>query len=206
MLKNKCMTTLLSFLFLFAATSVHAQTVEGFYVFQGDSCGDFKGDTVILLSDGSAWKVHPDQKRAVPQWQVGDDVRVSIRNSHYYFKREHKFKLVNHALGGKSLKVMLVDYGHYPLYVVDASEPYATRIDWVPVKDDQGNIVDHTPVEADFQKDLILSDGTSCKINANLHCFNPGTFVYHGVYRNKVGFAHFLITGIERHAVWAYIF
>src|ERR1700722_14637798 len=51
------------------------------YTFEGDSHGDFQGDLAVLLSDGSAWKVHPDDRDKISNWNIGDSMHISLRTS-----------------------------------------------------------------------------------------------------------------------------
>ncbi|MEM1282834.1 MAG: hypothetical protein AAGG81_04695, partial [Chlamydiota bacterium] len=179
----------------------------GAYIFQGDSHGDFRGDYVAVLSDGSQWKVHPDQPEKFQGWNVGDRIHVEVRTSFYWFKREHKFHLYNHN-NGEYIKVMLVDYGDQPLVVIDATKPVATDSYTVPIirTDSNGNIyvVGHREVPCSYQSYVTISDGSVWTISKEFSKFKYGRKVYVGYNESSVSIDPLLISGIEREASWVW--
>lgn len=92
------------------------------YVFEGDKDGAFIGDMVAVLNDNSHWKIHPDHTEIYGKWQPGEAVHVDLRTSKYYFKREHKFALVNHNRN-ETVFVMLIAS---PLEIDTAGNPVYT--------------------------------------------------------------------------------
>lgn len=131
--------------------------LEATTIFAGDRHGDFKGDFVAHLSDGSAWKIHPDSKEIYSQWQSGDVLSIQLRTDSYVFKREHKFELINNSRGG-SAKAMIVKHmsAPEPLHVV------SSYYSWIEEKNYTG---------------IILSDGSVWTVNRS-KLFNRDTPVY----------------------------
>lgn len=179
----------------------------GSYVFQGDSHGDFAGDLVAVLNDGSQWKVHPDNPEQFLHWNVGDTVHIAVRTSWYWFKREHKFHLVNHN-NGQVVKVMLVKHSDVPLMIVDATKPMATDSYTVPVysTDSNGNLYvsGYRQVPCDYRSQITLSDGSVWIIRKKFSSFKYGRKVYVGYNESSVAIKPFLISGIEREASWTW--
>jgi hypothetical protein len=179
----------------------------GSYEFQGDSHGDFRGDIVAVLSDGSQWKVHPDHPRKFSRWDVGDIIHVEYRTSFYWFKREHKFHLYNHS-NGEYVKVMLANYGDESLVVVNASKPCATDSITVPIYsvDSSGNwyVSGYDQVPCGYRSVITLSDGTVWNINKKFSNFKYGRKVYVGYNESATAYRPFLISGTEREASWTW--
>ena len=99
------------------------QTLELIGDFAGDRHGAFRGDLVAKLSDGSEWKVHPENRDSFSRWCQGDVVRVMARTDWYWFKREHKFSLYNYNTN-ESVKVMIVAHKLFPESLRIASVDY----------------------------------------------------------------------------------
>jgi len=171
--------------------------------FRGDKHGQFKDDFVAVLSDGSAWKIHPTEQTKFSNWAVNDVIHVAVRTSFYWFKREHKFELVNHTRNER-LKVMLVQYPRTPLTVVLAETvlvgysyvPHTTYINGTPI-----TTYSHVP---NYEKKVALNDGSMWKIDGKYSSFSLGNRVYLGVNLINDRFSYFLITGLEREAVYTW--
>lgn len=192
----------------FVANAANEQVVlAGAYIFQGDSHGDFRGDLVAILSDGSQWKVHPDNPEKFRRWNMGDRIHVAVRTSFYWFKREHKFHLYNHE-NGECVKAMLVNYGEAPLVIVDATKPTATDSVTVPIyaTDANGNlyVVGYKDVPCTYRSYVTLSDGSVWQIGKNFSSFTYGRKVYVGYNESSTAFKPFLISGTEREAGWTW--
>lgn len=186
----------------------------GVYLFEGDRHGEFCGDVVAVLSDGSHWKIHPKQTVSFGSWQPGDVVKIHVRTSFYWFKREHKFYLENLEKNAK-IKVMLIDYGDASLEIVKTSQAYPTATRNEPIQillsynDSQGNpqyywqTIGYKKVPCNYVKELILSDGKKRIITKQLGYFTEGKTVYivHDQFEDQK--ESLLITGTEREAVWS---
>lgn len=178
--------------------------IENFYPFQGDKHGDFRGDIVIYLADGSAWKGHPNDQKRLSRWEPGDFVHISLRTSSYWFKREHKFLLNNHSRK-ETVKVMLVDHGPQPLMICSISEIYYTEVELIPVwgwNDNDEYTILYYDEEPIYKQNITLSDGSGWIIHKNFSKFLRGAGAYIGFDEFKNQF--FLIVGQEREAVWSY--
>lgn len=177
--------------------------IKSFDLFKGDSHGDFKGDIVLCLSDGSRWKAHPEERAQATDWNIGASVSISPRTEFYFFKREHKL-LLNNLNTGESIKAMLILYDENPLTISHVSTyTLADYVwEWVPVWD-----VFRGEFTYQYQytcrpiliKDLILSDGTEWTVRKHLDSFVKGAKVYVGTDPRP-----FIITGREREAVWLF--
>jgi len=178
--------------------------IENFYIFQGDKQGDFRGNMVVSLSNGSAWKGHPNDQKRLSRWEPGDLVHISLRTSSYWFKREHKFLLNNHSKK-ETVKVMLVGHGPQPLVISSLSEVYYVEVELVPVwgwDENDAYVILYHEVEPIYKQNITLSDGSGWIIYKNFNEFLRGTAVYIGFDEFKNQF--FLIAGQEREAVWSY--
>ena len=182
--------------------------LQSFDIFAGDKHGDFGGDLVAILGDGSAWKIHPDDQEKATYWQFGDSIHISLRTSFYWFKREHKFLLCNHDKGD-AVKVMIIRYAEAPLQILVASDIYPTNV--IEVEEYIGNdkrgypIFEEEIISTDFKKDIILSDGTAWLIGERFDDFCSEVPVYMGLKETEEGVDRFLICGNEREAVWTWI-
>lgn len=179
--------------------------IEGFYLFEGDKHGDFKGNIVAALSDGSAWKGHPADRNIMRQWEPGDSVHIEVRTTSYWFKREHKFLLYNHDKK-ESIRAMLVNYGDRAMKIAFASDAYPTSTEEVCYSehDSEGNNIGRWCHEepCDYKKRIILSDGNEKIISSSLSYFTTGTKVYIGFNDSK---SFFIISGLEREAKWSWL-
>lgn len=100
----------LFFLILFLPIMVIASLeIETFQLFDGDKYGDFRNNIVVCLSDGSRWKVHPDDMVNLSEWKIGASISLFPRSSSYWLKREHKFRLYNADID-ESVKAMIISY------------------------------------------------------------------------------------------------
>jgi len=168
---------------------------------QGDLYGDFVNDFVAVLSDGSAWKVHPKDSAKYGNWTVNDIMHVQIRTSFYWFKREHKFELQNLSRN-ESVRVMLMQYPQFPLTVVGVHnieiggyyETIANNLgsesvvvtQWIPI----------------YTTEVYLNDGSVWRLSSQSNVFSTGNYVYFGVHRDVDKQWNFLITGTQREAIW----
>ena len=164
------------------ALFAEASRIEGFFVFTGDQFGDFRGDPVILLNDGSYWKVHFDDTDTVYNWCHGDTIRISRRGTKYFFKREHKFLLINET-AGETARVMITEYGSYPLYITNIEGPFAHG-------------------DEEMEKVVHVSDGSTWIINDHRNEFHAGALVHYGCKECGDDASVFLITGVGRDATW----
>lgn len=191
------------------------QTIEGISFFGGDRHGEFEGDYVALLEDGSAWKIHPEDRDLFSFWEMGDVVRVKVRTSWYWFKREHKFELYNHNRG-EAARVMLVKHKTNPL-IIDATDSYAKSKGLRPVhtsvlklQEDGSSKVEtvthYVYQEWDFRKILHLNDGSFWVIKENLDDFQLGNTVYVGAQGrpDTIYYDFVLIKGDQREAIWTW--
>ena len=182
--------------------------LQGIGIFEGDRHGDFSGNLVAFLSDGSAWKIHPDDTDKMDNWEIGDSVHVSLRTSFYWFKREHKFLLRNHEKGA-SVKVMIIEHSKPPIEVVSASGVYPTGVivveEFLGISPRGEPLFVEETIPCNFKKDVFLSDGTSWQIEEHFDAFDPGVPIYFGVKEMDDSCRLFLISGTEREAIWAWI-
>lgn len=190
-------------------------TLVGSYSFAGDRHGDFIGDHVAILQDGSEWKVHPKDQEKFAKWLMNDLVHTEVRTSFYWFKREHKFLLKNHN-NGDSVRVMLIRHASYPFMIQSISTPFPTKTRLQPrympfLKQDQnGNthtefiIVGYEDVPCSYKREIILSDGSIWWISSkcDLSAFSMGQFVHVGYNDKSSGQCAFFLTGTEREAKW----
>lgn len=190
-------------------------TLVGSYNFDGDRHGDFVGDYVAILQDGSEWKIHPDDQEKFAKWLMNDLVHTEVRTSFYWFKREHKFSLKNHN-NGDSVRAMLIRHAAYPLMIQSISEPFPTKTDVEAIRqsvfweDENGNIhedsiiIGYQDVPSCYKREIILSDGSIwwIKPNCDLCAFSMGQFVLVGYNDKSSGQRPFLLTGTEREAKW----
>lgn len=183
-------------------------------LFSGDRHGDFKGDPVIILSDGSRWKVHPKDEKIISRWNVDDEVKVSLRTDTYWFKREHKFQLINRTRNEKA-KVMLVNYGPNPVKIIKTEilKELITidGIYGVRIPRGQAKIIFFSMLNL-FSgsrnegltlsaKKLSLSDGSVWIIPASRD-YSLGKSVYLVKVQDSHGPFKILITGKEKEATW----
>ncbi len=173
--------------------------------FRGDQHGEFKNDLVACLSDDSAWKVHPTDKDKFSRWTANDIVHVGVRNSFYWFKREHKFELVNHTRN-ETVKVMMVQYPRVAPLTVVLAETYLKNQSIQPFTytDSLGRINTIYVPSNTYEKKVALSDGSVWTIRKNFESFSIGNRVYVGVNATKNGFDFLLISGLEREAEWTW--
>lgn len=169
---------------------VRGAEIAGFARFQGDSYQGFKGDPVVVLDDGSLWKVHPGKKNEINSWKVGDKIRVSFRESCYILKREHKFLLINYDTENAA-PAMIVDYGATPVTVAHVSESYT---DW------RGQISQY--FNAGRVVDLILSNGRKFVVSDHPTAIQVGDPVYCSMKELNEDVLPFIITGLERDSDW----
>jgi|GEM_PF-2601042 len=189
------------------------QTVQGSDVFHGDRHGEFRGDDVAILSDGSGWKVHPDSMARYRMWGLGDIVRIALRTDWYWFSRQHHFLLVNESRGD-SVKVMLAQHKTYPLTIVGIDCYYKSQrpvyqttshnffdSDGKMTTGTSSTFVGYEP--CDPRHVLILSDGSVWVIKDKFSDFQIGTKVYLGAQGQPGRFYDFvIISGDEREATW----
>lgn len=173
-------------------------------IFRGDSHGQFLGDSVAILSDGSAWKIHPEDTEKYSRWSVGDRVRIRYRTEFYWFKREHKFSLYNQT-NGESCRVMIAQHSNYPYRRIESTElltreEYVTKTKVVDGKRIKKSSWEQVP----YAKILRLSDGSIWRIKnrSKFDRFSMGTSVFVGVQGTPgIDYDFILIIGLEREAI-----
>lgn len=189
------------------------QTLIGTEIFRGDRHGQFEGDYVADLSDGSAWKVHPEDREVYAGWHVGDTLRAKVRTDFYWFKREHKFWLYN-MTRGESVKAMIIQHkGYFHELKIVSTDSYAKSTHTVEVLTTVRDfntgrerlVTTYKTEPCDFRKVLRLSDGSFWVIKEKFDLFSLGTTVYIGAQGSSTNFYDFVfITGDEREADWTY--
>lgn len=192
------------------------QNIEGTVIFSGDRHNQFEGDYVAILSDGSAWKIHPDCREMYARWLPGESVRVKVRTDWYWFKREHKFALYNYNRG-ETVKAMIVHHKEYPIPLqIITVETYAKSTCLVAVphyitkyRSDgttSTEVAYHYEWEpCNFRKILGLSDGTFWVIKDKFNDFHVGSRVYIGAQGHPEHYYDFVfISGDQREAQWTY--
>ncbi len=175
-------------------------SLKAISVFEGDQYGDFKNDLVAFLNDGSAWKVHPKDLEKFSFWALDDFIHIQVRTSFYWFKREHKFELVNDSRK-ESVRAMLVQYPVNAL-VVEENEKYLAsyRMKFYTTRDAHGNLQYHYSPIYTYKTKLRLNDG-SIYITAANHHYSNGDKVYCFL-DHEDQLAFILVKGIEREATW----
>ena len=160
-------------------------------IYPGDMDGEFKGDFVAELDDGSAWKVHPDHAQLYSTWQPGENVHIAPRTTSYWFKREHKCMICN--LDRKeSVFVMPV---RTPWYIDYTQRPHYTTI----VYGSYGS-VSYT----DWRRNISLDSSEHFEVDCNAgdkhYEFETPAYV---AYREDNGMIIFyVISGVGKHSVW----
>lgn len=192
---------------------VPTYTLEIVANYEGDKHGEFRGDLVAVLNDGSCWKVHPKDRTLFSQWVQHDVIQVCKRMTSYWFKREHKFELYNHSTGER-VRAMLVQYPTYPTLIQDSQTILVDTIiktnSWV----DAWGFIHRDSYKVNvYNKLLFLSDGTlwTIKDEGAFACFCKGDRVYVGYNTNDYTasdrkISPFMISGIEREAHWAWVY
>jgi hypothetical protein len=176
------------------------QTLENTSLFSGDRHGDFRGDKVAILSDGSGWKVHRDSASLYQSWQKGEHVRVMARRDWYWFNREHHFYLYNEDRD-ESIKVMLVKHKENPLTIVSTHTYFKY---WRRIYNQINGQSYYCGTEpAAFRKLLTLSDGSQWVVRDNFNRYNVGQQVYIGAHGDPDWYYDFLLICLDqREAVW----
>jgi hypothetical protein len=172
------------------------QRVSTFYTYEGDRYNQFAGDATIVLSDGSAWKTHPEDSQKLNRFVPGDWVHVGVRPTWYFFKREHKFELVNHN-NGEKIRVMLARHASQPKYVVACEKIYENT-----EAPDATTPKNKRPTPS--AKKLTLNDGSVWMLKEKLGYFSSGNTVCIGANFDETHFDSFyIINGTQREAVYA---
>lgn len=174
--------------------------IKGVDFYEGDKHGDFKHNLVVALDDGSYWKIHPKDQHTFGRWKMDDIVQVQRRTSFYWFKREHKFELLNRNLN-ETVRVMLVQYPINPLIILD-SNVYVSKqtLKSYPTRDAFGNITYVYYWVYEYEKKLFLNDGSIWILTRDFDHFKTGYEVYLGGNNQETGVSFFLISGKEREA------
>lgn len=184
----------------------HASTeyLEAVSLYHGDNHGDFKNNYVAILSDGSRWKIHPDDADKFSSWTINDECHIAVRTSFYFFKREHKFELFNHTRN-ESVRAMIVRYPPDPLKIIDMDiYVYETWYETICQTDEEGHVIYcYEEERRSYEAKIYLSDGTIW-IARNFGSFDVGAFVYVGYNIKNGGIYCFMLTGAQREAVWAW--
>jgi hypothetical protein len=170
-------------------------------LFEGDADKNFIGDYVVVLDNGSAWKIHPEDAVAYSKWYIDDLVQPFARTSFYWFKREHKFMLHNYSRNER-LRVMLVSYPTAPLFITSAQE-VAVGGHWehTRVLDGSNQWVKVSTWVIDYKRNLYLNDG-SIGLIANDARFTAGRFISPGINNDGDRFWYFLALGLQKDSFW----
>lgn len=175
------------------------QQISTYYQFDGDRHKQFAGNPVIVLSDGSSWKVHPQDIDMLSHFSPSDWVHVAVRTSWYWFKREHKFELVNHN-NGSTIRVMLVRHKTVPLYIAH-SEKFVSSYATYKTTTESRTETTTVPV---FSKKLTLSDGSHWILSEKTGKFSMGNNVIVAANFDDGHFESFyIINGTQRDALHA---
>lgn len=179
-------------------------------IFRGDSHHQFEGDLVAVLTDGSAWKVHPKDREKYAVWSQGERVRIKVRTDWYWFSRQHKFWLYNQDRG-EVVKVMLAQHKLYPFpNKIESTEvikrdQYVTEYEKVQVFEGgrwiEKSVAHQRLKKVPYQKIIRLTDGAIFVIKnpRKFDAFQMGAPVYVGAQgAADVEFDFILITGFER--------
>ncbi len=141
--------------------------------FEGDEDLDFVGDLVVILEDTSRWKIHPNYVDQFALWQLGDTIHVGRRTDWYWFKREHKFLLVNHDRN-ESIPVMLVWVGDAPLNITSVSKSDAApSLTTLTLSDKSEWEMENTTSEL-FSEEAHIYLGYNCDADKNHFFFIGG--------------------------------
>ncbi len=196
-----------SILFSFDGT-IPVYTMQAVTLFDGDKHGEFKDNLVAILSDGSGWKIHPQDHGKFNKWNHHDAIQVRKRTSMYWFKREHKFELHNLS-NHEDIRVMLVRYPEYPTYILGTDTYIAeVQIRTFTWQDVSGWVHYNSYTVPIYHKLIYLSDGTSWNIkdDKQFPYFNLNNYVYMGYNNEKKGISPFMVTGLQREARWTWVY
>ncbi len=91
----------------------HAVQRQGHYY----GPGKYQGDCVLFFTNGSQWKVHPDDQSRCFHWVSTDNLTITSRKI-FCCKWDHSFIITNTTLN-ESVKAMLVDHGPNATYVTE---------------------------------------------------------------------------------------
>lgn len=201
------------YLFLFTALCFQSLIAE---IWEPSSLTSFqivstkaKKDFIVDFEDNSSWKIHPDDIAKVSDWQVGDEVHVRIRNSFYWFKRDHKFSIYNHTRD-EAAKAMIQFHRDIPREIIEASDIFCTKGKEVPLYrlNSKGELViyGYLALETAHRKILMMDDGSQWELKDHLDDFNEGTTIYVGFHDNNDLKLPFLISGKGKSAVWSTLY
>lgn len=191
------------------------QSLTGTEIFRGDRHGEFKGDYVAALSDGSAWKIHPSDREMYERWDVYDIIRVKARTDFYWFTREHKFYLYNQTRD-ESVKAMLIQHkGYFHQLRIVSTETYAKFIRSVAVETrvldnltgKYKTVITYENEPSQLRKIIRLTDDSYwvIKDQDKFDLFTLERPVFIGAQGSSTNFYDFvLIVGDEREADWAF--
>lgn len=176
--------------------------LQGVALFNGDKYGDFKNDLVAVLSDHSTWKIHSKDRDIFSQWHVGDPIRMRVRTSFYWFKREHKFELVN-EVRKETVRAMIIHYGNFHHQIVGYQRKLVScRMGIYRKIDPYGHVQYHYYPVFIYKTILQLEDGSHWITEDGCH-FKNEEKAY--VFVDQEDGIFILITGHEREAAWQQI-
>lgn len=172
----------------------HIHQYSGLYTYDGDAQGNYVGDYAVILTDGSAWKIHSSNNSELATWDIGDKIHVEVRTYWYFYRRDHKFMLYNHKKN-KWLYAMLV-YSPLRIYESGIPTPSATM----------------NGAPTDYKKNLTLTNQSLWEVDSypNDARFPKGNHAYasynatsgSGLDPNKEWGTFFVITGRGKDAEW----
>lgn len=167
----------------------------GVDTFQGDKYGDFAGDRVAILDDGSCWKIHPKDTTKFFKWKMNETMHVECREKDYWFSRQHYFYLVNHATSQK-VRVMPAKFGSHAVKIKETIMTEAST--WAA-----GN-----SIYCSHEKKVTLSDGSEWYIFGASPGITRGKQAYVSYHNFKNGRQQFFIivgTGrdVDFHALYS---
>lgn len=205
MIKKYAFMLLMPLLSWHIALCAHTFPLNSTAIFKGDRHNQFQGDYVAILEDGSAWKVHPEDRSKYEQWLPGESIHPQVRTSFYWFKREHKFELNNQSRN-ESVRAMLVQYPTYPLFITQSYQVENGGY-FRPKKiiDSSGNQYIKEEWEPTFETQVHLNDGSIWRVGKGNVEFQEQHFVYIGIQANTESFQNFLISGTERENKFFYV-
>lgn len=130
--------------------------IEAFGTYEGENDGKFKDDILVSLSDGSQWKIHPQDTHSIKDFNVGEDIYLGVRLRTYFFNRDHFFTISKKGTFS-IVRVKLIKMPEEPLKIVNIKE----SINFIK-----------------YYRNLTLSDGSEWVITEDFQYYDIGDTVY----------------------------